>query len=61
MSLKKEYFGVLVWNQLQSRNTGHTCDSYLEAGRHRALTQIMRKGFMKNLGQGMVILSFNLR
>jgi hypothetical protein len=26
-----------IWNELQSRNGGHTCDPDLEAGRHRLL------------------------
>jgi hypothetical protein len=30
-----------IWNELQSRNRGHTCDPDLEAGRHRLLTQIL--------------------
>ena len=31
-----------IWNELQSRNGGHTCDADLEAGRHRLLIQILR-------------------
>ena len=27
-----------IWNELQSRNGGHTCDPDLEAGRHKLLT-----------------------
>ena len=35
-------FGGLVWNELQSRNGGHTCDSDLEAQQHMLLIQILR-------------------
>ena len=30
-----------IWNELQSRNGGHTCDPDLEAGRFRLLTWIL--------------------
>jgi hypothetical protein len=30
---------VYICNELQSRDGGHTCDTDLEAGRHRLLTQ----------------------
>jgi hypothetical protein len=30
-----------IWNELQYRNGGHSCDPDLEAGRHRLLTQIL--------------------
>jgi hypothetical protein len=30
-----------IWNELQSRNGGHTCDSELEAGRYRLLTRVL--------------------
>jgi hypothetical protein len=41
LQLKKEYFGVLMWNELKCRNTEQTCDPECEAGRHRLLTRIM--------------------
>ena len=30
-----------IWNELQSRNGGHTSDPDLEVGSHRLLTQIL--------------------
>ena len=30
-----------IWNELQSRNGGQTCDPYLEAGRLRLPTQVL--------------------
>lgn len=30
-----------TWNELQSRNGGHTCDPDLEVKRHRLLTQFL--------------------
>ena len=33
-----------IWNELQSRNGGHTYDPDLEAERHRLLTQILTWG-----------------
>lgn len=37
-----------IWNKLQPRNGGHTCDPHLKAGRHNSLIQILRHTF--NLG-----------
>jgi hypothetical protein len=44
-----------IWNELQSRIGGHTCDPDLEAGRHKFLTCILAWRFwgivaMKSLG-----------
>jgi hypothetical protein len=53
-----------IWNELQPRNGGHTCDIDLKAGRHRFLTLTWRScGLvaMKNLGPGKVIHAFNPR
>ena len=30
-----------IWNELQSRNGGHTCDLDCKSGRYRLLTQIL--------------------
>jgi hypothetical protein len=35
-------FGFLIWNKVQSKNGGHTCDPDLEPGRHSLLIQISR-------------------
>jgi hypothetical protein len=38
-----------IWNELQSRSEGHTCDPDPEAGRHRLLTWILRHSGYKKL------------
>ena len=30
-----------IWNELQSRNGGHSCDSDIEVGRHKLLIKIL--------------------
>jgi hypothetical protein len=55
-----------IWNELQSRNGGHTCGPYLMAGRHRFLTWILTWRSwgieaMKCLGEGKVVHAFNPR
>jgi hypothetical protein len=35
-------FRLLIWNELQSTNGGHTCDPNFEAGKHRLLIWILR-------------------
>jgi hypothetical protein len=42
LQLNKEQFVILLWNEPQSKNDGHICDSDLEAERHRLLIQILR-------------------
>ena len=55
-----------VWNELQSRNGGHTCNTDLEAGRHRLLNWILTWRSwgivsMKTLAPGKVVHTFNSR
>jgi hypothetical protein len=35
-------FGLLIWNELPSRNGGHACDSDHEVERQGLLIQILR-------------------
>jgi hypothetical protein len=51
-----------VWNELQSRNGGQSCDPVLEGRRHRLLDiYIFRHSGMKSLRPGKVIDPFNPR
>jgi hypothetical protein len=55
-----------IWNELQSRIGGHTCDPDLEAERHKFLTWILAWRSwgivaMKSLGPGKVVQAFNPR
>ena len=58
-----------IWNELQSRNGGHTCDPDLEAGRHRLLTWILTWFWSRSWGivakkfldAGKVVHTFNPR
>ena len=55
-----------LWNELQSRTGGHTCDPDLEAGRHKFLTWILTWRSwgivaMKSLGPGKAVQALNRR
>jgi hypothetical protein len=55
-----------IWNELQSRIGGLTCDPDLEAGRHKFLTWILAwrswgTVAMKSLGPGKAVQAFNPR
>jgi hypothetical protein len=39
--LKKEYFLILIWTELQTRNTEQIFDPEFKAGRHKLMTLIM--------------------
>jgi hypothetical protein len=54
-----------VWNELQSRIGGHTCDPDLDAGKHISDLdlgmEILRHSGLKSLGPGTVVHPFNPR
>jgi hypothetical protein len=50
-----------IWNELQSRNGGHTCDPDLGAGRLQASDLDLDIVAMKRLGPGKVVHIFNPR
>ena len=54
-------FGLLIWNELQSINGGHTCDPDCKAGRHMLLIQIVRLSGYEKLRSSMVVHVFNPR
>ena len=54
-------FGLLIWNELQSRNGGHTCDPDLEAGKPKHMIQSLRNSGLKKFGTGLVAYAFNPR
>jgi hypothetical protein len=39
--LKKEYFLILIWTELQTRNTEQICDPEFKAGKHKLMIQII--------------------
>jgi hypothetical protein len=43
-------FGLLIWNYLQPRNGGHTCNPELESGSHRILIKKLRNGGHEKFG-----------